>query len=159
MAPLRALAEGLGWTGVRTYIQSGNLLFESKAKASDLEAALESAISGHFGFDVPVILRRASDLARARAGCPFEPEALARPNLVHLGFAKSKWSPSLVASLEPYAQNGERVALVGQALWTDSPNGVARSKITPAVLDRSAGSPVTLRNIKTLDAVLALTDP
>lgn len=156
MADLRAQAEALGWSAVRTYIQSGNLVFDSRAKASALESVLESAISEHFGFDVPVIVRRASDLQRARAGCPFEPEALERPNLVHIGFAKSKWSPDLVASLEPYARHGERVALVGSALWTDFPNGVARSKITPAVFDRSAGSPVTLRNIKTLDAVLEL---
>src|SRR5688572_22236820 len=57
MAALRELCTGLGWREVRTYIQSGNVVFESDDKPAALEAALEAAITERFGFKVQVIVR------------------------------------------------------------------------------------------------------
>lgn len=156
MKELRALAEGLGWRDVATYIQSGNVVFAASATAAVLQAQLEEAIQGHFGFEVPVVVCALADMKKALADCPFAEAAETRANLVHIGFTTARLSKSVVTKLEPYCQAGELVAVKGRYLWTDSPNGVARSKVTPAVLDRAAGASVTLRNVKTLRAVVEM---
>ena len=153
MDELRELCELLGWTGVATYIQSGNVVFAADGAAAALASQLEGAIAERFGFEVAVIVRAAAAMLRAAKGGPFGAAAEERPNLVHIGFAKGKVAAAMAGAVEPYCTNGERVAVVGQAIWIDSPNGVARSKVTPAVLDRAFASPVTLRNVKTLRAI------
>ena len=62
----------------------------------------------------------------------------------------------VVAALEAYCTNSERPAVQGTFLWIDYASGVGRSKVTPAVLDRACGGSVTMRNVKTLHAVIEL---
>ena len=73
-----------------------------------------------------------------------------------LSFHKRRLRPRAAERLEPYCTAGEQVEVRGQAIWIDHAGGVARSKLTPAVLDRVFGSTVTMRNIKTLRAVAAM---
>ena len=156
MADLRSMTEEFGYENVQTYIQSGNLLFEAKEAKARVASALESAIEDTFGFGVPVIVRTAQEIRKARAGCPFEDVVNERPALVHAGFAKKRIAPSAKKALEPYCKAGERIAVKGQVIWIDYKGGVARTKLTPAVLDREFGSTVTGRNIKTLDKLIEL---
>lgn len=159
MAELRSLAAGLGWQDVQTYIQSGNLMFAATGTAAKLEEQLEAAIREHFSFDVPVCALPMDHLLKALQQCPFPGEVEERANLVHMGLVKrdgmhkGKLQIGLAGLLEPYCTNGERVIVLGPYLWTDCPNGVGRSKVTPAVLDRAAGASVTMRNAKTVKAI------
>lgn len=57
MAELRELCGELGWEGMRTYIQSGNIVFDAAGPGGALEARLAEAIAGGFGLDIPVIVR------------------------------------------------------------------------------------------------------
>ena len=154
MARLREVVAELGFDDVRTYIQSGNVVF--RGKAAGAEAKLERAIEAEFGCAVPVIVRRMRVLATAADACPFTDAIDERPNLVHVGFAKGKVAKSAVAKTADYCRAGERVAVVGQVIWADYAGGVARSKLTPAVLDRAFGSSVTMRNAKSLRAIVEL---
>ncbi|MGE3174556.1 MAG: DUF1697 domain-containing protein [Planctomycetota bacterium] len=156
MAELRELAESLGAREVRTYIQSGNLLFAGAGTADRWRTKLEAGIRARFGCEVPVVVSAAADLARARRACPFADAAAERPNLVHIGFTTGSLGRAVPAALAPYCTQEERVAVRGGFLWADYPVTIARSKLTPAVLDRVVGASVTMRNVKTLDAVLAL---
>ena len=163
MAELRELAGGLGWSDVRTYIQSGNVVFGAAGTAATHEKKLEQAIVDHFGFEVPVVVSAIADLVKAQQACPFAEVVDDRPNLVHIGFVKGgaskvKLKKSIVKELEPYCTAGERVAVQASYLWTDCPNGVGRSKLTPQVLDRVAGASVTMRNAKTLAAVIGMVE-
>lgn len=156
MVELRQLAAGLSWLDPQTYIQSGNLVFAASGTARSLQAALEPAIRDHFRFEVPVVVCALADMKKALAACPYVDEAEARANLVHIGFTTNKLGKGVIADLEAYCTNGERVAVQGKFLWSDCPNGVGRSKLTPAVLDRAVGASVTMRNVKTLRAVVAM---
>ena len=156
MAPLRALAEELGWTDVRTYLQSGNLVFAASGTPAALAERLSAAIRDRFACDVPVVVRPARDIVQLADACPFAAAARARPKAVHFGVATGRLPSTLAAAVAPYCTAGEHVVVQGQVLWADYANGVARSKLTPAVLDRAAGSPVTLRNLHTLHAIAAL---
>ncbi|HYJ53109.1 MAG TPA: DUF1697 domain-containing protein [Allosphingosinicella sp.] len=147
MADLRALCEGLGWSDVATYIQSGNVVFAASGKPPAIEAALEKAINAKSGMDVPVIVRTAAEWAKLAAGNPFPDEP---PNRVMLLLSKAPAANSAEAAIEARGRNGERVRRAGDALWFHYPEGAGTSKITPALVDRAVGSPATARNFNTV---------
>jgi len=152
MPELRRLCEGLGHRAVQTYIQSGNLVFEAVdgAAAAEVEAALEDAIRERFGLAVPVIVRRGDEWPRYLAGNPFPAAAAADARHLLLALSKAPPREDAVEGLRARAAAGERLELVGDAIWIHYVAGVARSKLSPAVLDRLVGSPVTGRNWRTV---------
>ena len=153
MAQLRALAERLGWRDVATYVQSGNLVATAAPGPAAAAAALATAIEGAFGIVVPVIVRGGADFVRDLAACPF---ADAEPAQVHVGYCQTPVPASLPKDVAAYCKAGERVVVAGGVLWADYAGGVARSKLTSAVLDRCAGGTVTLRNLNSARAIAAL---
>jgi uncharacterized protein (DUF1697 family) len=150
MAELRALCGELGWEDVETYIQSGNLVFAAPAKPEELEAELEKAIGERFGLEVPVIVRTATQWAACAAANPFAGAARDEPNRLQLLVSKRPPREDAVDRLMERAQGGEAVKAAGGALWFHFPDGVARSKLTPALIDKACGSPSTGRNWRTV---------
>ena len=159
MAELRELAEAEGFRDVATYIQSGNLVFTAGGSAATAEASLERAIAAHFGFPVDVVVRTADDWASYAAGNPFPDAAETRPNHLLLALSKQPPSPGAEVALRGQASAGERVALLGAALWVDYVGSVARSKLTPAALNKALGSPVTARNWTTVLKLAEMAHP
>lgn len=150
MAELRTLCEGLGWSDVRTYIQSGNVVFRAGGSAAALEASLEAAIRSHFGLDIAVVVRAAADWPAYVAGNPFPEASETEPNRVMLALSKAAPKAGAADAIQARAAAGERVVGVGDALWFHYPDGAGTTKLTPALLDRLAGSPVTARNWRTV---------
>jgi uncharacterized protein (DUF1697 family) len=150
MAELRTLCGELGWEDVETYIQSGNLVFSAAGKPDALEAKLERAISGRFGLDVPVIVRTAAQWSAYAAANPFAKAAREAPNRLQLLVSKRAPNSDAADKLLARAQDGEAVKAAGGALWFHFPEGVARSKLTPALIDKACGSPSTGRNWRTV---------
>jgi uncharacterized protein (DUF1697 family) len=146
MSDLRAIATGLGWSDVRTYIQSGNLVFRSAASKDRIESALEEAIERRFRLQIPVIARSAEDWATYAKADPFPRARQKQPKFILLGLSKKPPAFRAVLALQERALQGEQIISSGDALWIHFAEGVARSKLTPALLDRVVGSPVTLRN-------------
>jgi uncharacterized protein (DUF1697 family) len=149
MSELRILATKLGCADVTTYSAPA-------AAAAGIAAQLEGAIVQHFGFSVPVVVRSAMAFTKALRACPFVDAAAERENLLHAGFAVGDLPESAAAELAERAAAGERVAVAGGALWIDYGGGVARSKLTPVVVDRVVGSIVTMRNHKSMAALAAM---
>ena len=150
MAELRALCGELGWEDVETYIQSGNLVFGAPGKVQAIEETLEKAIRERFGLDVPVIVRTASQWARLVAANPFPKAARDEPNRLQLLVSKEAPKDDAAEKLMERARAGEVVKAAGGALWFHFPEGVGTSKLTPAVVDKAAGSPSTSRNWRTV---------
>jgi uncharacterized protein (DUF1697 family) len=146
MSELRAVAAKLGWTNVVSYIQSGNLVLDAPLSRAEVEAQLENAIKLRFKVAVPVIARSAREWDRFIKSLPFRNEAKSTPQFVQLGICKTSPNRAAAAALQERGRNSERVKQAGDALFIHFPEGVGKSKITPAVLDRLVGSPVTLRN-------------
>ncbi|MSU35284.1 MAG: DUF1697 domain-containing protein [Pedosphaera sp.] len=140
MSDLCALCAELGCSPVQSYIQSGNLVFSTSAKPTDIEGQLERAIERRFQLMIPVIVRAGAEWPAYVAGNPFPDASSAEPNLVMLGLAKSSPKPEAVSALRSRSANGERIALVADALWIHFAGGVGGSKISPALLDRLVGS-------------------
>jgi uncharacterized protein (DUF1697 family) len=156
MAALRELASSSGLTDVATYIQSGNLVFSTTLTPATVETRLSSGIREHFGFPVDLVVRTRAQWDAAVRSCPFSAAAQARPNLLHLVVAGVKPPRGAAEALAGVCRGAEAVKLVGDVLWIDYADGVARSKLTPAVLDRLLGGPATARNWKTATQLAAM---
>ena len=148
MAELREACMAAGIDDIETYIQSGNLLFAAKSAAA-AETLVEAVVAERFGFAVEAIARSATQWAAYAKASPFQ-DADARGNLVHLGLSKAAPESGLVEVLAARAEHGEQIVLQGDAIWIDFKEGVRDTKLSPASIDKAAGSTVTMRNWRTV---------
>jgi uncharacterized protein (DUF1697 family) len=155
MADLREACERLGWSEVETYVQSGNVVFAASGGPKALESALEKMIAEEFRCEIPAIVRAAADWPRYLAANPYRKAAEEAPDRVMMLLTKKELAAGAAEALRERATAGEQVEAAAGSLWIHYPGGVARSKLTPALIDRLAGSPATARNWRT---VLALAE-
>lgn len=163
MADLRSLAGSLGFTGVRTYVQSGNLVLDAGAgdTAPSITSRLEEAVADTFGFEVPVVVRSAGDLARVVGANPFVAEGL-RPDdearLFHVTFLGATPAPAavadLVAAAESFAPDVLRPA--GDEVYLHIPGGYGETKLHNAFLERKLGVRATTRNWRTVTTLAGM---
>jgi len=149
MKGLVALLEELGAGNIRTYIQSGNAIFQSaEIDASHLSQKICAEIKKRHGFEPYVLLLGLDDLERAIADNPF-PEAETEPSSLHLGFlASAPHNPDL-KKLESLKKESERFQLKGNVFYLHAPEGVGRSKLA-ASAEKLLGVPMTDRNWRTV---------
>jgi uncharacterized protein (DUF1697 family) len=150
MAELRDLVESLGFEDVRTYIQSGNVLFSAPRKPK--AEVLEAAIDRRFGLNVDVMLRSAAELRRVIDRNPFPDAERSR---LHVGFMAKKPAAAAVAALDSDAFAPERFAILGTELYLHLPNGTGRTKLPDYVL-RRIKVPTTIRNWNTVTKLAEL---
>lgn len=144
MAELKAMALELGFANPRTYIASGNLLFESPLAADAAGVRLEARLAEYAGKPVGVLMRSPAELRELLARNPF-PEAAG--NRLLISFLSAELPEPPVAK---HAKD-EAWRLLGRELWVHYPSGMGQSKLRiPAA---EAG---TARNLNTVQAVLAL---
>jgi uncharacterized protein (DUF1697 family) len=157
MADLRSACAKLGWADIRTYIQSGNLIFSACATEKAVESELEKLIEKRFGIMIPVIVRWGASWPGYVKNNPFPEASQTEPNHVMLCLSKARPNPQAEKQLRERASNGEQIVAAGDAVWIYFRENMARSKLSPSVLDRLVGSPVTARNwrtVLTIDAML-----
>jgi uncharacterized protein (DUF1697 family) len=124
MADLRAIAEELGFTRVRTHIASGNLLFESDLSERDVKAALETRLETYAGKPVPIFLRTAAEMAAVHAADPF-PDAHGSRHMVY--FLDAAPPPDTLETARDQA--GERIALGLREIYVDYGEGIRFTKL------------------------------
>ena len=114
MADLKAMAEDLGLKNVRTLVATGNLVFETSATAiADLEQRLEAA----FGRHVEIIVRGAEEWLTLAAGNPFQGESTEAGDQVAVRVMRQPAPMDVVAALQAYAAEDEKVLSVGGDIW------------------------------------------
>ena len=154
MAQLRALCEAAGCSGVRTYIQSGNVVLDTSMSDSDLAEAVADGIEAGFGFRVAVMVRRLSELRRVLDSRPFGD---VDEGLVHVGFLGAKPTAAALSGLQGVDFAPERFAVSGKQLFLYLPNGLGHSKMMRSVpFERRLGVDVTMRNWRTVTALYNL---
>ncbi len=127
MADLRELAAELGLAKVRTHLQSGNLLFEFKNEPADIAEALESALRSRFGFDVPVIIRTATEMAAIAGEHPFGEEE--DPTKLHVVFYAEPPSEHAIERVLARDISPDRVAVVGREAFVHHARGFHASRV------------------------------
>ncbi len=155
MKELAAILDGLGARSVKTYIQSGNVVFASRERnASLLAKKIGTAIKRRRGFEPHVLLLEVKDLEKAVRRNPF-PEAETDPAGLHAGFLAARpLNPNLEA-LEGIKKANERFRLIDTVFYLHAPDGIGRSKLA-ANAERLLGVAMTDRNWRTVTALQEL---
>lgn len=157
MAELRDVAAGLGLSDVRTYLQSGNLLFTAPGArpVEDLRHELEGAIATAFGAGTPVILRTRDELAAAVAANPF-PEVEREPARLHVAFLAEAPAADRAAGLDRRRFDPDVFDVRGREVYIHYAEGAGKSKLTLDFLERGLGAAATARNWNTVTKLLAM---
>jgi uncharacterized protein (DUF1697 family) len=179
MAELRDSLAGLGFANVRTYLQSGNAVFEADpGSRQDHAAAIEVRIERDLGPRLGVLVLTADDVARVAAANPFAGDPHVDEKWLHVTFlfggsgdgdfgeaseaAYSATYETAFAKLTLPAQEGERAAFVGTpplatpVVYLCLPHGYGRTKLGNAYFERSLGAAATTRNWRTVRALAEL---
>ncbi|PQA87115.1 DUF1697 domain-containing protein [Hyphococcus luteus] len=152
MKELAAMLSDMGCKNVRTYIQSGNVVYDGTATGADIA----SAINKNFGFKPQTFVMTAAALKKAVASAPFQKQAQADPKSVHLLFLEGEPQKGAEAELEEIKTAAEQFVLAKGVLYLHSPKGFAVSKIAEKA-DRILKTKTTARNWKTIEALIDLT--
>jgi uncharacterized protein (DUF1697 family) len=169
MAALRDSLERAGFTGVHTYLQSGNVVLSDPLPGGpspgfgnavhDMSTALPDLVAeavrdllcADFSLDVPVISRTHDELADVIAQNPFPKQALDNPKALLVTFCSQRVTAELLEALQARATAGELIAGAGRELYSWHPEGIARSKLALALTPK--GDRATARNWQTVTAL------
>jgi uncharacterized protein (DUF1697 family) len=142
---------------VRTYIQSGNVVFAASPKtAKCIASAVTERIASSFGLRVPVVLRSGAELEKVARGNPYL-KAGADSESLHVAFLADAPDRRQGKALDPKRSPGDSFELRGRDLYLHLPNGVARTKLTNAYFDSTLGTTSTVRNWRTVLQLLEMT--
>jgi len=163
MKELAAMFTEAGCQDVRTYLQSGNVVFQAtNTLASRAPSLVTGAISKRFGFDVPILTRTASEISEVVSSHPFlqrEP-ALERPSAtqpLHVVFLARRPTANRIAALEPERSPPDRFLVRGREIFLCCPKGLARTRLTNAYFDSKLATTTTVRSWKTVLQLLEWT--
>jgi uncharacterized protein (DUF1697 family) len=150
--PMKELAQvfaDAGCTDVRTYIQSGNVIFETPSGAAKIADLVKTQIEKKFGYRIPVILRTSEQLLKTIRDNPFL-KAGADAKTLHVYFLADSPSARLIAGLDPARSAPDAFHARGQEIYLHLPNGMARTKLTNAYFDSKLSTICTARNWATV---------
>jgi uncharacterized protein (DUF1697 family) len=154
MAELVSLLQSLHFANVRSYLQSGNFVFDhGRAGPSALSDGIEQAISQKFGFDVKVIVRTAEELRSLISGNPLLDMPEIDREKLHVTFLKDTPVKPDISYFEAIKEPKERLRIKGKEVFLYCPNGYGRSKLTNQAFEKKQGVAATTRNWKTVNAL------
>jgi uncharacterized protein (DUF1697 family) len=155
MPPLRELLTAAGFGDVRTYVQSGNVVLESRLETEQLEREVERLIEQEFGLSIAVVGRTREQLGEVVARDPLGHVA-DNPKRYQVSFLRTELAPELIAKLNDAAVPPEQVAVHGREIYSWHAEGVARSKLWNFVASRALGTAATARNWTTVTTLLGM---
>jgi uncharacterized protein (DUF1697 family) len=151
MADLKSLYESLGFGNVQTYVQSGNVIFNSPEQdIAKLRNSIEMQIETTFGFSVPVLIRTADDFQHIIENHPFAQEEEIR---VLITFLSGQPEASKLGELSHYKDKVDLFSLGEQEIFLFCPGGYGKTKLSNAFFERKLGVSATTRNWKTVNAL------
>jgi uncharacterized protein (DUF1697 family) len=155
MADVRALLRGLGYTGVATYIQTGNAVLTAQESDPDaVGSAVREALRAELGFDVTVMVRT---LGQFRAIVAANPLTVDQPRAFMVLFCSEPVDSAGLAGIDPATHPGERVAVTPTEVFTHHERGVREAKL-PAVVGRHCPGEITARNWRTVLRLLEMAE-
>jgi uncharacterized protein (DUF1697 family) len=161
MAELRSDLASLGLTNVRTYIQSGNVVFDATAKtATSLIKHIGGCIERQHGFRPHLLILDGNTLQAAITANPF-PKAVSAPKTLHFFFLAEPATDPDIEALDRAKAPTEHYTLTDRVFYLHAPDGIGRSKLA-ANAEKYLGVVTTARNYRTVDklsSMVAHADP
>ena len=159
MADLRELLAELGMKNPQSLLQSGNLVFETTARATaPLEKLLEAGAARKLGLETAFFVRTAAEWQQAIGDNPFPKEAKLDPGHTVLMCLKDAPTPAAVTSLQDAIKDREVVQARGRHAYFLYPDGMGRSRLTMTLIEKKLGTTGTARNWNTVLKLGAFTE-
>lgn len=156
MTELKAVCDACGFENVTSYINSGNLAFDSKKDSEDtVIKKLETAIEKEFGKQIPVMVRQQSAITDILASNPFAGEFESHKEM-HVLFLRDDMPPDKIQQLLEAAPKSERYAAIGRELYCHLPMDVIDSLLGKSFIEKKLKLAVTGRNWRTVQKLAEL---
>ena len=157
MAELRERLKQLDIQNTQTYIQSGNIIFNSNlTDTKQLEANIRNLILDNWGFDVPVILRELDTLLSIKKDNPFTKNNDIDQTKIAVMFLSNQPSDELIKAISKLKDPNDKFEIIGKNIYLHCPNGFGRTKFTINFFERKLKVTCTARNLKTLNKLIEI---
>lgn len=161
MSDLRAFAEDLGYSDIKTLLASGNLIFATDdTDPAAIEQRLEAEAETRLGLKTDFLVRNAEDLRGVIAANPFHDQAANRPNHLFVHFHRDPVPPAWVEAVRAEHGGREEIAAVSRELFVDFKDclagGFGDSKLPPLMITARHRRLNTARNWNTVGKLLAM---
>jgi uncharacterized protein (DUF1697 family) len=154
MDQLRKSFEALGFEQVKTYIQSGNVVFSGgKLSTAVLSRKIEAKILGDFGFSVSVISRTQDEMERTIQNNPFVKDRGIDQTKLHVTFLAEAPAPSALQKMQALIAAPDQSRCAGREIYFYLPNGVSQSSLWKTPWERTLSVVTTMRNWKTVNSL------
>ncbi|MCY3964702.1 MAG: DUF1697 domain-containing protein [Acidobacteria bacterium] len=150
MGDLAAMFVESGCDDVRTYIQSGNVVFRAGPELAHLVPdIIGAAIAKRFGYRVPVLTRTSGELAAIVRENPFVRDG-ADTEKLHVGFLGEQPEAAAADALDPQRSPPDEYAVIGREVYVYCPQGLARTRLTTQYFESRLSTIMTVRNWRTV---------
>ena len=157
MEPLRAIMESLRFQNVKTYIQSGNVLFEAEEHQPDLlRLSIESKLEQELGFSVPTIVRTRADLEQVVIENPFPVTTELEQATLYITFLERAPEEQALAKLNSYRNDADEFRVAGCEVYLRCVTGYGTTVFSNNFFESMLEVPATTRNWKTVNKMLSL---
>jgi uncharacterized protein (DUF1697 family) len=158
MADLKELFEGLHFKNVTTYIQSGNVVFKSDAKISDIQLAekIEKAISAKYNFEVPVIIRTKEELEKIISQNPFAKEKNIDLKKLHITFLSTTPAKEKAEQIKEVNFSPDQFIIKGKEIYLHIPNSYGETKLSNKFFENKLKVSATTRNWNTVNKLFEM---
>ncbi|GGG40228.1 DUF1697 domain-containing protein [Bizionia arctica] len=153
MADLRQLLEKAGFEKVQTYIQSGNVIFQSSEKANTIENKIQKAILAQFGFEVFVQVKKRQDLERIFNDSPFSEE---KKKASYFMMLHETSTGDLVKVASEKVYEGEEYQIINDCIYFYCEKGFGKAKFNATIFERKLNTFATARNYNTMVKLIAM---
>jgi uncharacterized protein (DUF1697 family) len=152
MDRLRESFEALGFAQVRTYVQSGNVIFHAtRSSLTDLSRKAEERIRSDFGFSVSVISRTSGEISKTIQGNPFLKKPGIDSSKLYVTFLSQVPMPAVLKKLDTWTAEPDEFRYCGREIYLYCPNGYGRTKLSNNAFERVLSVAATTRNWKTVN--------
>jgi len=149
MGELAGAYSSLGFADVRTYLQSGNVIFStSMSDESVLVEKIQGGLKKELGLDASVIIRNPTELGKVVAKNPFQ-----QRKMVYITFLRAKPDKVPMEKLNSVSGPGEEFRIIDREVFLHVPNGYGRTKLSNAFFEKILNVPATTRNWNTVTAL------
>ena len=152
MVDLKSVYETLGFTNVKTYIQSGNVVFEYKeTDISTLQQTIFEGIKDKYGFEVPNLILSPDEIELALKNNPYQ--NIEKPYFTFLSYLPIKEN---IDTLNTFSFDNEFFELIGKVIYSHYPNGAGNAKMTINFFEKKLKVSATSRNLNTTKKLLEM---
>jgi uncharacterized protein (DUF1697 family) len=157
MDALKKMCSDLKFENVRTYIQSGNIIFQSKmADTQKISNAIKTTIEKVFGFDVPVLTLTPVEWKDVIRANPFLNDPSKDPSFFHITFLSDKPTKQAIEQLKQVDVKNDQYEIINKAIYLYCPNSYSNSKLTNNLFENKLKVTATTRNWKTTNEIYTI---